>query len=158
MKQMTACFLLRHVSVPEVLLGFKKIGFGSGKYAGIGGKVEQGEMVDAAAKREVEEEIGVTIPDEHLQYMGKITFLFPFKPQWTQEVSIFLASKWQGEPKESDEMKPFWFELDKVPYETMWQDARHWIPIILQGNRVQALISFEEDNETVNEVCIHPLR
>ena len=63
MKQMTVCFLLRQFRVPEVLLGFKKVGFGSGKYAGIGGKVEPGETVEEAAKREVEEEIGVTIPE-----------------------------------------------------------------------------------------------
>jgi 8-oxo-dGTP pyrophosphatase MutT (NUDIX family) len=157
MKQMTVCFLLRHAPALEVLLGFKKAGFGSGKYTGIGGKVEPAETVEAAAKREVEEEIGVTIPDECLQYMGKVTFLFPFRPQWTQEVFIFLANQWQGELKESDEIKPFWFEPDEIPYEAMWQDARDWIPLILQGNKIQATISFKDDNETVHEVCVCPL-
>lgn len=157
MKQMTVSFLLRHVPVLEVLLGFKKVGFGSGKYAGIGGKVEPGETLESAAKREVEEEIGVTISDGSIQYMGKVTFLFPYKTEWTQEVSIFLVSKWQGEPKESDEMRPFWFALDRVPYEAMWQDARHWMPLILQGNRIQSTISFRNDNETVHEVCVYPL-
>jgi 8-oxo-dGTP diphosphatase len=131
MKQMTVCFLLRNAPVFEVLLGLKKVGFGSGKYAGIGGKVEPGETVEAAAKREVEEEIGVIIPEESIQYMGKVTFLFPFKTDWSQEVSLFLARKWHGEPQESDEMKPYWFEPDQVPYEAMWQDARHWIPLVL---------------------------
>ena len=44
----------------KLLLGLKKRGFGLGKINGIGGKVEEGESVEAAAVRETFEEIGVT--------------------------------------------------------------------------------------------------
>lgn len=56
----TLCFLL---DGDKVLLGLKKKGFGQGKWLGIGGKVEEGESVEEAAKREVKEEIGVTLRD-----------------------------------------------------------------------------------------------
>ena len=38
----------------------KKRGFGSGKYNGIGGKIEKGEIPDEAMIRETKEEIKVT--------------------------------------------------------------------------------------------------
>jgi len=35
----------------DILLGFKKRGFGTGRWNGFGGKVEYGETVEEAAKR-----------------------------------------------------------------------------------------------------------
>jgi 8-oxo-dGTP diphosphatase len=61
MKHMTVCFLLKKTPEREVLLGNKKAGFGAGKYAGIGGKVEADETVEMAVIREVQEEIGVKV-------------------------------------------------------------------------------------------------
>jgi 8-oxo-dGTP diphosphatase len=151
MKQMTVCFLLKKTPEREVLLGFKKTGFGVGKYAGIGGKVEAGETVEMAAIREVQEEIGVIILEQDLRFMGTVTFLFPSKLEWNQVVSIFLAEKWVGEPGESNEIKPAWFKLDEVPFSSMWQDARHWIPRILSGDKIQAKFIFKDDNEAIGE-------
>jgi len=154
MKQTTACFLLREVPEMEVLLGMKKTGFGAGKYAGIGGKVEVGETVERAAVREVEEELGVNILEKNLQVAGKIIFSFPSRTEWSQEVSVFLVRSWQGKPGESDEMKPCWFRLAEIPYGLMWQDARCWLPLILEGQTIQARISFKADHETVDDVSL----
>jgi hypothetical protein len=30
-------------------------------------------------------------------------------------------------------MKPYWFNLDKIPYDEMWEDDRIWLPKILNG-------------------------
>lgn len=35
----------------EILLGFKKRGFGAGRWNGFGGKVEKGETIEEAAQR-----------------------------------------------------------------------------------------------------------
>jgi len=155
MKQMTVCFLLRNTPNREVLLGLKKMGFGIGKYTGIGGKVEPGETVEIAAIREVEEEIGVRILAEDIRFRGTVTFLFPSKPEWSQKVSIFTAEIWLGEPGESIEVKPSWFKLDEIPYHSMWQDACHWIPQILAGTKIQTSIIFKDDTETVKEVSVN---
>ena len=45
----------------KVLLGMKKRGFGMGKWNGFGGKVDQGESIEGAAKREVFEEAGISV-------------------------------------------------------------------------------------------------
>ncbi len=154
MRESTACFIINPEKDGEVLLGFKKTGFGAGKYAGIGGKVETGETVEAAAIREVEEEIGVKIGDADLVFMGRLTFIFPSRVDWSQEVSVFIAERWLGDPKESPEMRPVWFKPGEIPYELMWSDARYWLPKILRGTKIYLTFSFEENNETIAEISI----
>ncbi len=152
MQAATLCFLIKGFPVRETLLGLKKRGFGAGKYAGIGGKVERGEAVETAVIREVAEEINVQIQPEQLQNMGRVQFIFPAKPDWSHDVAIFCDAQWNGLPQESDEIKPFWFSIGQIPYDQMWQDAPHWLPLVLEGKQVQAVISFQEDNESVAEV------
>ncbi len=54
MKDATLCFLLRDKPPASVLQEFKKRGFGAGKWAGICGRIEEGELIAAAACREVQ--------------------------------------------------------------------------------------------------------
>jgi 8-oxo-dGTP pyrophosphatase MutT (NUDIX family) len=150
----TLCILTRGSPPEEVLLGFKKVGFGAGKYAGFGGKVETGESVTAAATRELEEETGIKVGESDLQHMGRLTFLFPARPAWSLVVHVFLADKWGGHPEESREMMPTWFLVNDLPFKQMWQDGRHWLPRILAGERIRAEFIFNKDNETIDEVHV----
>lgn len=126
----------------QVLLGLKKRGFGMGRWNGFGGKVREEEKIEDAAKREIFEEIGITPYD--LDQCGIIEFGFKEKPNEILEVHVFLSSIFRGEPKESEEMKPQWFKLEKVPYETMWAADRYWFPLLLAGKKFRA--SFFYDN------------
>jgi 8-oxo-dGTP diphosphatase len=76
----TLCLLTRGNPPDEVLLGYKRIGFGAGKYMGIGGKVESNETVVSAAVRELEEETGIKAMEQDLHYVGHLTFRFPSTP------------------------------------------------------------------------------
>ncbi|MEK7139021.1 MAG: NUDIX domain-containing protein [Patescibacteria group bacterium] len=73
MRQTTLCLLLKE---KEILLAMKKRGFGAGKWNGVGGKVDEGETVKLAATRELNEEIGVSVKEEHLEDVGNIKFIF----------------------------------------------------------------------------------
>ena len=156
MRDGTLCFLIRGNPPDQVLLGFKKVGFGAGKHGGFGGKIEAGETVTMAAVRELEEETGVKVFEKDLQPMAHLTFQFPAKPDWSQVVHVFLVTKWDGDPVESTEMIPAWFAIDDIPFQQMWQDVCHWLPRVLAGDRVRASFTFKEDNETVDEVEIEP--
>ncbi|MGQ9683960.1 MAG: 8-oxo-dGTP diphosphatase [Anaerolineae bacterium] len=143
------CFLVRGEPAAEVLLGLKKRGFGAGKYGGIGGKVEPGEEFSLAARRELAEEIGITVEEADLQPAGRITFHFPARPAWSQVMHLFLLRRWRGEPQEGAEVRPEWFPVHGVPYERMWPDARFWLPRVLAGESVVQEFTYAPDCESL---------
>jgi mutator protein MutT len=132
MKQATLCLLIKDNSI---LLAMKKRGFGVGKWNGVGGKVKEGENHIQAIIRETKEEIGVDILNP--EKFGIFHFVFPHKPEWDQDVHLFLAKEWVGEPAESEEMTPKWFSVNEIPYEKMWDDDKLWLPHILKGEKVE---------------------
>lgn len=157
LKQLTLCFPLHGQPVRQVLIGYKKAGFGAGKFAGFGGKVERGETIAQAAARELTEECGLTIAADHLDYAADLTFLFPASPAWNEQVHVFLARRWQGQPIETDEMRPAWHSPAALPFEQMWQDNRLWLPQVLAGQRLQGRFIFAADNETVEQFTLAAL-
>jgi len=144
-------FLLEQGPPPRVLLGRKKVRFGAGKYTGIGGKLDAGETPAQCALREVAEETGVRIAPPDLKPMGEVIFLFPCRPAWSQMVYIFTAGNWQGQPAESAEIRPEWFPPAELPLPEMWPDAPHWVPPVLNGQAIRAVITYNDDNETIKE-------
>jgi 8-oxo-dGTP diphosphatase len=148
------CFIFRGAPPQEVLLGYKKRGFGQGKYGGFGGKIKHGETLSQAALRELHEESGLSAELADLVSLGSLTFIFPYKHIWDQEVHVFVANQWQGTPMESEEMRPEWFAIDRIPLGQMWDDTHYWLPHILAGERIHAVFTLNQDNETVKDYCI----
>ncbi|NXN11875.1 8ODP triphosphatase, partial [Indicator maculatus] len=129
------------VQPPRVLLGMKKRGFGAGLWNGFGGKVQPGESIEEAARRELLEESGLTV--DTLQKMGQITFEFVGNSE-LMDVHIFRADDFHGEPTESDaEMRPQWFQLDEVPFNRMWADDAYWFPLVLQKKLFRGYFKFQ---------------
>lgn len=154
MNNRTLCFLLRGTPPDEVLLGLKKRGFGTGKYAGFGGGVQAGESIEAATARELEEETGIKVAVDDLCVAGRVVFRFSAKPHWDQVVHVFIAYTWEGFPVESEEMQPAWYRIEHIPFTQMWADAAHWLPLVLRGGKIQAEFVFAADNETLREIMI----
>jgi len=133
----------------EVLLGFKKSGFGAGRWVGLGGHIEDGEEPAEAAAREVAEESGLKVAASALTHVAHLNFIFPARPSWDQTADVFMTADFIGEPAESDEVIPRWFATDTLPFDGMWDDARYWMPLVLAGHLVTADITFAEDCATV---------
>ena len=134
---MTLCLIHDH---EKVLLGLKKQGLGMGRFNGFGGKVEPGESIEEATKREVLEEAGVTV--ENIEKMGQIDFEFAAKPGNFLEVHIYRANAWKGEPRECDEMRPQWFSLGEIPIHNMWPDDSYWMPLFLKNKKFEGRFLF----------------
>ncbi|MEI2690248.1 MAG: NUDIX domain-containing protein [Anaerolineae bacterium] len=133
----------------RVLLGQKRRGFGQGKLVGIGGKVEPGEDLAAAAARELCEEVGLLADASQMQPAARLLFRFPASPHWDFQMVVFVVWAWQGEPMLSDEIEPQWHGLDALPLERMWDDARLWLPPVLAGQWVTATFFYDADRKTV---------
>lgn len=145
-KQMTLCIVHQH---PKVLLGMKKRGFGVGKWNGFGGKVNDGEQLVAAARREIKEEAGIDVLD--LDKMGVVEFEFDGKPD-IFEVHIFKAKEFKGNPIESEEMEPKWFFIDEIPFMQMWSGDRLWMPHFMKNRKFKGKILFGEGDSVLDAV------
>jgi 8-oxo-dGTP pyrophosphatase MutT (NUDIX family) len=156
MRQATLCLV---IGKGRILLGMKKKGFGKGKYNGFGGKPKEGESLEQAAARELEEEAGLRAGK--IRKVAELTFLFPHVPagkKWDQLVHVFLVDEWDGEPKESREMRPEWFSFAEIPYGRMWQDDKEWLPLVLKGEKLRARFAFAEDNERIESMGMEWVR
>jgi 8-oxo-dGTP diphosphatase/2-hydroxy-dATP diphosphatase len=132
----------------KILLGLKKRGFGVGRWNGYGGKVKEGESIRKAARREIFEEAGIIAKD--LEEVGKIDFEFVDKPDEILEVHFFKIGGYYGNPRETEEMRPGWFEAHNIPYDLMWPDDKVWMPLFLQGKNFEGRILFR-DQDTILE-------
>jgi 8-oxo-dGTP diphosphatase len=147
----TCLCLLTRVSggEPQVLLGHKKTGLGTGKIVGLGGHVEHGESPAQAAAREVKEEAAIDVAPDDLAEAAHLTFIFPVRPEWDMTVAVFTSADWTGEATESAEITPRWFPFAGLPLDRMWDDARYWLPRVLSGECVRATFTYADDCETV---------
>ncbi len=126
----------------KVLLIEKKRGLGKGFFNGVGGKVHANESVEEGARRECEEEICVA--PVKLSWSGLLEFVNRSKEGKEMiYVHVFLCKKWKGKPKETEEAKPFWFGLNEIPWDRMWEDDRFWLPYVLKGRKIFASFEFE---------------
>lgn len=137
-KTLTLVFFVRE---NKILLGYKKRGFGSNRWNGFGGKVEEGEGIKEAAKREALEEVGLEITA--LEKRAIHQFSFVDNPE-ILEVHTFWVRKWGGVPQETEEMRPQWFSLEEIPYDHMWPDDILWLPQFLKGKFLKTKFLFGE--------------
>lgn len=139
-KVLTLCMLHQH---PRILLGLKKRGFGAGRWNGFGGKLQPGETIEQAAKREFLEEANIQVGE--IEKVAVIDFEFQGNPE-IMEVHVFRAHDFTGEPSESEEMKPQWFDVAEVPLDKMWPDDKYWLPVFLAGKKFKGKFLFGKDD------------
>ncbi len=142
-KVFTLCLIVKD---GRILLGMKKRGFGMGKWNGFGGKVQPGETIEEAARRELFEEVGLEVPE--LEKIGINEFEFPNNPV-ALEVHVYKAIDFTGEPTESDEMRPEWFAIADIPYKKMWSDDIYWFPLFLEGKKFKGKYLFDDKEEVI---------
>jgi NAD+ diphosphatase len=101
--------VLVHDGGRRVLLG-KRANWPVNRFSLFAGFVEQGESLEACARREVREEIGVDVDD--LQYVGSQSWPFP------SQLMLGFTARWASgeivvDPEEIAEAR--WFDVDELP-------------------------------------------
>ena len=66
------------------------------------------------------------------------------------EVHIFYVKEFKGNPTESEEMKPRWFDVSEIPYNQMWPDDKYWLPMFLDKKKFKGKFLFDESNEIID--------
>jgi len=145
LRQVSLIFLRKD---DEILLAMKKRGFGEGFFNGVGGKQDPGETIEQTAIRECQEEINVT--PKNLGKVAIINFYFVGKPEHDQQCHVYFCEEWDGEPTETEEMRPDWVNLADIPYEKMWNDDIIWLPKVLGGEKLEADFRFDKDDEIID--------
>lgn len=149
MKSATLIFLIKK-DTDQICLAMKKRGFGEGKFNGFGGKVNDNEDILDAAVRELSEESGVIVQKDDLKHVADLDFIFEDNSDWGQFVTVYLAEEWQNYPIETEEMKPYWYSFDDIPYSSMWADNEIWLPRILNGETLSGKFIFRDGDRIVN--------
>lgn len=131
----------------QILLAMKKRGRGEGLWNGAGGKPEPGETIEQTMVRECQEEIGVT-PLEYEKVAIQDWLLTD--GQSDGQCHTYLCRQWQGEPAESEEMAPQWFDIALIPYAQMWPSDGVCLPLILNGKKANVQIVINTDNSVAS--------
>ncbi len=132
----------------KILLAMKKRGFGAGWWNGYGGKLKDGETIEEALIREFKEESNVDVLKHEKK--GVLTFEFLGNPE-AIEVHVYNILDYQGEPQESEEMKPEWFSHNKIPFDSMWPDDPFWLPYFLADKNFYGRFLFGDNNEILEQ-------
>ncbi len=143
-KTMTLCIVHQH---PKILLAMKKRGFGQGRWNGYGGKVLENETIEQAMLRESFEEAKI-IP-KRFEKRAILNFRFPHNQELNCDVHIFKATEFEGEPQETEEMKPEWFEIEKTPLDSMWSSDKYWYPLFLQDKTFKGKFVFDNEDNVI---------
>jgi 8-oxo-dGTP diphosphatase len=56
---------------------------------------------------------------------------------------VFRADDHIGTPTETDEAVPIWTSVESIPYNQMWEDDRHWLPLLLEETHFHGRFIFE---------------
>ena len=132
----------------------KARGHQRGKWNGLGGKAEAGEMPEACARREVAEEAGLEV--ESLDYRGLIVFpRFDGSNDWY--VWIFLATA-RGEPRSGDEGRLEWVPTERISALDVHEGDRTFLPWLDRPGVVfNARFDYKGGRFVGHEVAFYPV-
>lgn len=140
MKEATLAIIVQN---EKVLLGFKKKGeIGSQTLNGPGGKTEPGETASACVIRETQEEVGIALDATHLEEIALITFHHDGTPDF--RVHVFYTDAFSGEPVETADMIPGWYDIHNLPFDKMLESDREWFAKATRKEHFNANVYYKE--------------
>lgn len=103
--------------------------------------MDPGETPFECAVRETEEELHIKV--KRPRKMGELHFAMSDVPDIL--CHVYLAHDFDGHPTETDEAKPLWCRLEDIPYDRMWRDDIHWLPLMLDHRTFFGRFVFDDE-------------
>lgn len=111
----------------------RKNDYHSGKFNGLGGKMEPDESVSQCMQREIHEEAGITCTAMHLRGTVNWTDFGPHGEDWLG--FIFLIPTFSGTPKTTNEEGVLgWHPIDRLGELPMWPGDKHFLPLVFDAD------------------------
>lgn len=121
-----------------------------GKWIGVGGKFEAGEMPEECLLREVKEETGLTLL--HYKFRGILTFE---SEGWESEyIHLYTADKFEGVLTECTEGELKWIEKEKLGELSLWEGDRIFLKLLEETDAPFSLKLSYVGDELVNTKLI----
>ena len=128
MKLTTLCYPERDGKYLMLYRNRKKNDPNGGKWIGIGGHFEKGELPSECAARELFEETG--LKTEKLTLTGQIFF---YSDLWEDEcMYLYRAEDVFGDITDCDEGELEWIEKERIPTLPMWEGDRIFLDLFFE--------------------------
>ncbi len=138
MREDTLIYILKN---NKTLLKKANRGISDGKWNAPGGKIENNETPEECAIRETYEETGLKI--NKMIYHGNLNF--NFDNNFYLKVYVFSTYDFSGIETESYEGKLKWFNINKMPFNEMWDDDKYWLDLLLKKEKFNAYFTYVND-------------
>lgn len=115
---------------------------GEGMWKGLSGKLLPGEIPSEGAAREAFEESSLRVSRLVLHGVIRCCFKGQENPDWI--VHVFSTDSFEGDMRPSPEGVLKWFPLEEIPYDEMWEDNRHWLPLVIEGKKFSGFFHYDE--------------
>lgn len=101
------CYLIKNDKI--IVTKYKEPNKKAGYYEIPGGKIEEGELPEQTAIRELQEETGIIVKD--LKNKGNLTIEYPDRKF---EFVVFLADDYQGKPLQFEDNSSAWIDINHL--------------------------------------------
>lgn len=101
------CYLIKNDNI--IVTKYKEPNKKAGYYEIPGGKIEEGELPEQTAIREMQEETGIIVKD--LKNKGNLTIEYPDRKF---EFVVFLADDYQGKPLQFEDNSSAWIDINHL--------------------------------------------
>lgn len=101
------CYLIKNDKI--IVIKYNEPNKKAGYYEIPGGKIEEGELPEQTAIREIQEETGIIV--KNLKNKGNLTIEYPDRKF---EFVVFLADDYQGQPLQFEENTSEWIDINEL--------------------------------------------
>lgn len=123
----TLCYIERDGAFLMLHRTKKKDDLNSGKWIGVGGKIEPDETPEECIRREVFEETGLKLLSVELR--GRITFV---QGDYEEVMHLFTSDKFEGEVSDCNEGELKWIPISEVFSLNLWEGDRYFLEKLIK--------------------------